>query len=133
MLRDEGKITSFEKPGTARGNDNDDGTESETLRSNCKHNVGILTRGEDSEVYVRRFAQLREGTKTEEARQHLLSNKVENKRCPNSGTISTLQASFGNCSELVPLEALLRGQRSLMVYAVLFSRTLSCPTNRKNL
>ncbi|GES97568.1 hypothetical protein RCL_jg8733.t1 [Rhizophagus clarus] len=41
-----------------------DVNESETSPLNCKHNVGILTRGgEDSEIYVRHFAQLRESTK----------------------------------------------------------------------
>ncbi|CAB4392247.1 unnamed protein product [Rhizophagus irregularis] len=97
---------SFEKTGRVRENDNKDGTENRIPHLHCKPNMEILTRGEkDSEVYVQCLSLLRESTQKEDDRQYQISNTVESERdegatmgltyCPNSGTIKSLQASFG--------------------------------------
>lgn len=43
--------------------------------TNCKPNVRILMRGEDSKVYIWHLPQLK-SIKTKDARQYQLSNKV---------------------------------------------------------
>ncbi|CAB5361342.1 hypothetical protein RhiirA1_427267 [Rhizophagus irregularis] len=111
---------SFEKTGRVGGNDNEDGTENGIPRSHCKPNMGILTRGgEDSEVHVRCLSPLRESTQKGDDRQHQISNTVESERdegatmgltyCPNSGTIKSLQASFGKLCRIGNMGSVTRG------------------------
>ncbi|GBC51623.1 uncharacterized protein OCT59_019574 [Rhizophagus irregularis] len=111
---------SFEKTGRVGGNDNEDGTENGIPRSHCKPNMGILTRGgEDSEVHVRCLSPLRESTQKGDDRQHQISNTVESEcdecatmgltYCPNSGTIKSLQASFGKLCRIGNMGSVMRG------------------------
>jgi len=110
---------SFGMAEETRGNDLHYGTENKIPCSRCKPDVGILTRGrEDSEVHVRRLSPVRESTKTREVSQQGHSNKVESERddgatmglkyCPNSGTIKSLQASFGELCRIGTMGNIMR-------------------------
>jgi len=98
---------SFGKSRKASEDYNEYGTNGNAPLSNCKPDVGILSRkGRDSEVYVRCLNPLRIRTNAgENENQRHFGSKIESRKdadiavgfgnCSNSGTISELQASYG--------------------------------------